>query len=119
MRLLADESVDGPIVARLRLEGHEVDSIAEVSPGLRDEVVLARAWQAGVVLLSCDKDFGELVYRQRLPHAGVLLLRLEGLDEIGKCDLTAQAITERGPELPGAFSVVTPDIIRIRRTPTP
>ena len=118
MKLLADESVDHPIVARLRADGHEVTSIAEESPGIRDEVVLARAWQEGVVLLTGDKDFGELVYRQRLPHAGVLLLRLEGLDEAGKCEAVAQAIAEHGPELPGAFSVSTSDSIRIRRNPT-
>ena len=76
MKLLADESVDGPVIARLRRDGHEVAAIAEDSPGWRDEAVLARAKTEKRVLLTSDKDFGELVYRHRLPHDGVLLLRL-------------------------------------------
>lgn len=56
MRLLADESVDFPIIARLRRDGHEVASIADESPGIRDELVLARAWADGVILLTGDKD---------------------------------------------------------------
>lgn len=70
MKPLADGSVDWPITARLRDDGHDVPSIAEDSPGLADLEVLARAHADGVVLITGDKDFGELVYRQRLPHAG-------------------------------------------------
>lgn len=117
MRLLADESVDGPIVDRLRRDGHAVDAVAEDSPGIGDDEVLARAWAEGVVLISADKDFGELVYRQRRPHAGVLLLRLAGLDEDAKCDLVARVIAERGDDLAGAFSVLAGDELRIRRDP--
>ena len=118
MRLVADESVDGPIVAKLRDDGHEVVSIAEEAPGSRDEAVLNRAWKAGLVLFTSDKDFGELVYRQRLPHAGVLLLRLNGLDEAEKCEAVARAVANRGPDLVGAFSVLSADALRIRRDPS-
>lgn len=117
MKLLADESVDGPIVDRLRADGHDVPAIAEDSPGWRDEGVLARALAEGVVLLTADKDFGELVYRRRLPHAGVLLIRLSGLDEAGKCDAVSQAVAENSEALQGAFSVLTVDALRIRREP--
>ena len=114
MKLLADESVDGPVVARLRAEGHEIVSIAEESPGVRDEAVLARAYQLGVVLVTADKDFGELVYRQQLPHAGVLLVRFAGLDEVTKCDAVAEVVARHASNLPGAFSVLNNDILRIR-----
>ena len=117
MKLLADESVDGPIVTRLRDDGHDVPSIAEDSPGLPDLGVLARAHQEGVVLLTGDKDFGELVYRQRLPHAGVLLLRLAGADEDTKCELVSRAVAEHGSDFPGAFSVLSVDDLRIRKPP--
>lgn len=70
MRLLADESVDGTVVARLRADGHEVAWIAEDAAGSPDDAVLARAFVEGVVLISADKDFGELVYRHRRPHNG-------------------------------------------------
>lgn len=117
MRLLADESVDGPIVDRLRADGHDVPSIGEDAPGLPDEGVLARAFAEGAVLLTQDKDFGELVYRRRLPHAGVLFVGLSGLDETTKCELVSRAVAENGTALPGAFSVLTEDALRIRREP--
>lgn len=115
MNLLADESVDAPIVERLRAAGHAVANITEDSPGVRDEVLLARALSESVVLLTADKDFGELVYRRRLPHAGVLLYRLAGIAEHAKCDIVEQAIADHGASLPGAFSVLTPDSLRVRR----
>ena len=118
MRFLADESVDRPIVDRLRRVGHDVAAIAEESPGLKDDAVLARAWLEGVVLITADKDFGELVYRRRRPHAGVLLLRLAGLGEDEKCDLVARAVAARGDDLPQAFSVLDGDALRIRRDPS-
>lgn len=118
MKILADESVDAPIVLSLRDGGHEVASIAEDSWGLPDEAVLQRAWQEGVLLITADKDFGELVYRQHRQHAGVLLLRLEGLDEATKCELVTRVIAERGQELSGAFSVLSANDLRIRRDPT-
>lgn len=118
MRLLAGESVDGPVVARLRGDGHAVVWIVEEAPGTADEVILARAYAEGVVLVTADKDFGELVYRQRQPHAGVLLLRLSGCDEAAKCDLVSRAVGEQGGKFAGAFSVLTEDELRIRREPS-
>jgi predicted nuclease of predicted toxin-antitoxin system len=58
MRLLADESVDGPVIARVRGDGHEVASVAEDAPGQADDAVLARAYGEGVILVTSDKDFG-------------------------------------------------------------
>ena len=115
MKLLADESVDAPIVAQLRQDGHEVASIAEESPGLKDEAVLDRAYRDGIVCLTADKDFGELVYRQRLPHAGVLLLRLTGLSELAKCEIVSRIVTEHTEELANGFSVLTGNDLRMRR----
>lgn len=119
MNLLADESVDGPVVERLRADGHVVAFVAEESPGIADGDVLDRAYREGVVLLTADKDFGELVYRARRPHAGVLLLRLAGLDEWAKRELVSRTIANHGDDLAGAFSVLDLDALRIRRPPTP
>jgi predicted nuclease of predicted toxin-antitoxin system len=79
MNLVADENIDRGIVERLRRDGHAVVWIAELSPSVSDEDVLHRATSIPAVLLTEDKDFGELVYRRGLSHAGVLLVRLEQL----------------------------------------
>ena len=118
MRLLADESVDGPAVVRLRADGHAVAWVAEDAPLAPDDAVLARAYGEGVILITADKDFGELVYRQRRPHAGVLLLRLAGLEESAKCELVSRAVGEHGVDLAGAFSVLDGNALRIRKDPS-
>ena len=74
MELVADESVDQQIVETLRSNGHTVEAIVETCPGSTDDDVLAMAANVGAVLLTQDKDFGELVYRQGQASAGVLLM---------------------------------------------
>ena len=76
MTFLADEGVDRQIVERLRLDGHEVSYVAEMAPGIMDEVVLRESRDSSSVLITADKDFGELVFRQRQASTGVLLVRL-------------------------------------------
>jgi predicted nuclease of predicted toxin-antitoxin system len=73
---LADESVDRQIVDRLRLDGHQIVYVAEMSPGITDDVVLMESRISASVLITADKDFGELVFRQRRASTGVLLFRL-------------------------------------------
>lgn len=61
MNILADEGIDGPIVTHLRQVGHFVHYVAEMAPGISDEAVLDLANQAAVLLITADKDFGELL----------------------------------------------------------
>jgi predicted nuclease of predicted toxin-antitoxin system len=115
MNLLADESVDRHIVERLRHDGHCVLYIAEMSPSVSDDVVLEQANLEDAVLITADKDFGELVYRQGRIHSGVVLLRLAGLSPMSKAEATSAALRDRGLEIQEAFAVVSPRNIRIRR----
>jgi len=64
MTLVADESVDGLIVRQLRHDGHSVVYIAEVDPSIDDREVLQHSSDAECVLITADKDFGDLVFRQ-------------------------------------------------------
>jgi predicted nuclease of predicted toxin-antitoxin system len=115
MNLVADENIDRQVVERLRRDGHQVDWIAEVSPSATDEEVLRRTVDAKAVLVTEDKDFGELVFRRGLAHSGVILLRLEGLDNVAKAEIVSQALRENEIELPEAFAVVSRDFVRLRR----
>ena len=115
MRLLADEGVEAGIVARLRAEGHDVVYVAELAPGISDDAVLASAVADERLLLTADKDFGELVFRLRRAAHGVLLLRLAGLSQAAKAETVAAALREHGEEMAGAFAVVTPGLVRVRR----
>ena len=115
MNLVADEGVDRQIVDLLRKEGHDVVYVAELSPGIPDAEVLREANERRAVLLTTDKDFGDLVFRQRLVHSGVVLLRVSGLSATDKAELVAAVFKERATEVLGAFSVISPSQVRIRR----
>lgn len=75
MNVLADESVDRPIIERLRQDGHRVAYVAELGAGMPDDVVLSLANQETALLLTADKDLGEMVFRQHLHIYGVVLIR--------------------------------------------
>jgi predicted nuclease of predicted toxin-antitoxin system len=76
LTFLADEGVERQIVERLRVDGREVAYVAEMSPGIMDDVVLMRSQTSASVLITADKDFGELVFRQGQSSTSVLLIRL-------------------------------------------
>ncbi|MBZ0207381.1 MAG: DUF5615 family PIN-like protein [Flavobacteriales bacterium] len=78
MDFIADESVDGHIIRALRSAGHTVQDIHESDLGAHDERVLEIANAGKSVLITEDKDFGDLVFANGSPHSGVLLIRLDG-----------------------------------------
>ena len=116
MTLVADESVDGRIVAGLRTAGHRVVAVAEEARGSADEQVLALAGQQRTILLTADKDFGELVYRRGLPHDGVVLLRQAGLPIAARIEAVVAVLRDHANEIAGSFTVVSPAAARIRRS---
>jgi len=114
MNFVADEGVDAPIVSLLRQEGHQVWYVAEMSPGVPDTAVLHVANQENAIFITADKDFGDLVYRQHQVAQGVILLRLHGLPPEQKASLVVTMIQQHGHELLKAFTVLTPQKVRIR-----
>ena len=114
MKVVADEGVDRQVVDALRREGFSVTYFAEEAPGSADPVVLALAREADVLLLTADKDFGEMVFRQRLASAGVVLLRLHGLPPSSKANVVLAALTAHGSDMFGEFTVISPGLLRIR-----
>jgi predicted nuclease of predicted toxin-antitoxin system len=114
MNFLADEGVDFPVVQRLRSEGHDVFYVAEMAPAISDEEVLAAANEKGALLLTADRDFGELVYRLRRISEGVLLMRLAGLSPARKAEVMSSVVRVHGERLIRAFTVVTPGMVRLR-----
>ena len=115
MNFVADESVDRQIVERLRADGHLVHSVAESAPGAADADVLDLANRESAPLLTADKDFGEIVYRQAHLTSGVVLIRLAGLSAAQKASIVAGELGRHAIDLSGAFVVIRPGIVRIRR----
>ncbi len=119
MKLLADESVDRQIVERLRRYGYDVIYIAEVEPSISDNAVFDRANEKLALLVTEDKDFGEIVFRDgRLSSDGVVLLRLAGLSAEKKAEIVCNAFQKHEGEFANHFSVVSTGSIRIRAKAT-
>jgi predicted nuclease of predicted toxin-antitoxin system len=117
MRFLADENVSRLVVDRLRLAGFDVASVGETISGASDQVVLALATGEGRILLTEDRDFGELVIRQRFGVRGVVLLELDRLSNSAEADAVAAVIATNLDRLPGALMVIEPGRVRIRPLP--
>jgi predicted nuclease of predicted toxin-antitoxin system len=117
MRILADENVPGLVVTTLRGAGHDVLWVKESMGGAKDHEVLARAEQDGRLLVTFDKDFGELAVRTGLPvSSGVVLLRLRGESPEADNARAIAALTSRD-DWTGHFAVVTDDRVRLRALP--
>jgi len=114
MNIVADESVDSGIVEHLRQDGHEVRYVAEMQPGLPDDAVLDLATREESVLLTADKDFGEMVFRLRRFTKGIVLLRLAGLSAARKTAIVATALNRHPADLVEGFTVITPGACRTR-----
>jgi predicted nuclease of predicted toxin-antitoxin system len=114
LRWLADECVDAALVRELRGFGHDVTYVAEQLAGLTDPEVLKQARDAGRLLLTEDKDFGDLVFRSRLAVPGVILLRLSPEGRHLKWGRLRIAIEQFGASLAGRYVVVEETRMRSR-----
>ena len=115
MRFLLDESAEARIAAILTEQGHDVTRIGrDYPPSLPDEDVLALAERERRILITNDKDFGELVFRERHPHAGVVLFRfpLESTAQV-KIHAPEQFLASLLRQL-AQFVVLTPQGSRMR-----
>lgn len=114
MNFLADEGIDKQIVVRLREEGYSVSYVAEMEPGISDDIVLELANKESALLLTSDKDFGNLVFRLKRLTTGVILIRLAGLVSAKKAEIVVSFVKKHSQELVKSFAVITPTGIRIR-----
>jgi len=117
MQLCANENVPGDCVFALRQMGHDVLWIRESAPGARDLTVLAVAQSEDRLLITFDKDFGELVYRLGATASrGVVLFRLPKSSPDFIARRVSQIIESRA-DWSGHFSVVDEYSIRMRLLP--
>jgi len=110
-QIVADESVDFRIVLQLRKIGLDVFSIIESTPSVNDIEVLSIAFQNKALLVTEDKDFGELIFRLRMEHCGVLLVRI--IENDIKINTVVETIKNNFEELKNNFSVIKNETIRI------
>jgi predicted nuclease of predicted toxin-antitoxin system len=114
MRFLADENVARVVAARLRAAGLDVAAIAETAAGASDEQVLAIAVADQRILITEDRDFGELIVRQRMAVGGIVLLELDPLSNDAAAARVVDVVSAHAARLPGNLVVIEPGRVRIR-----
>ncbi len=114
MNLIADESVDAEIISRLRQNGIKVISIAEELPSITDKEVLQIAYKNKDLLITEDKDFGELAYRLKFKHHGILLIRLNDIPRNDRINMAVEIIQKHFKKLEKNFSVLNKTGLRIK-----
>jgi predicted nuclease of predicted toxin-antitoxin system len=115
MRFLVDECT-GPAVARwLEEQGHEVYSVYEKIRGADDEEIIKRAFAEQWIVITNDKDFGEKVYREKYPHRGIILLRLQNDRVAPKIAAIKRVLDHYADRLVDRFVVVTEKTVRFSR----
>ena len=113
MRFVVDAGVGTSVECLLREMGYDSVAVRDIDPHLPDVEVLALARQHTAIVVTMDKDFGDLIFKQRLPHHGVLLLRLEAASGPERATVVRLILTQHAAELPGRFAVFQNDRLRI------
>lgn len=117
MRFLADESCDFAIVRALRKEGLNVLAVSEINPRANDSEVIKLAVRENRILLTEDKDFGQLVFAYRQKALGVIFLRFPASARNEIAQNVVRLVKQQGEKLIGSFVVVQPGRVRIRLNP--
>jgi predicted nuclease of predicted toxin-antitoxin system len=117
LRILAHENVSGTVIRELRKRGHDLVSVKESMRSEKDPVILARAQEEKRLVVTHNKEFGELAFRFGLAaDSGVILIRLAGTGPDADNRRVLEALESR-EDWTGHFSVVTDDRIRMRPLP--
>jgi predicted nuclease of predicted toxin-antitoxin system len=115
MRFLIDVGVGVVIEKYLRGEGYDTKAVREIDPRMEDEEIIRTAVLENRMVVTMDKDFGELVYHSLMVHCGVLLLRLENANGPEKLQVVKHIMKNYGSQIRNCFCVFQNDKFRIRR----
>lgn len=114
MKYLADESLEYPLISFLRENKIDIIAVRDIMRGSTDADILDFAFNNDLLIITSDKDFGELTFRLKRPNCGIILLRLTEVDTTSKGNLLLNAIEKLTPDIKNKFIVIDKLKIRIR-----
>lgn len=112
-KFLCDENIDKSLVKFLRDKEFDIIYIREIQRGMKDVDIIQKAYNEKRILITNDKDFGELVYKLGYKTSGLVLLRLD--EENDYSDYIYEILDEYKEKIENNFVVINPNKIRIRK----
>lgn len=113
MKFIVDECVGPAVAIWLKQENYDVISVFNDMRGATDDIVLQKAFQENRILITADKDFGDMIFRQKDQHVGVVLLRLSDQTTPNKIKVLEWLLENHHQNLLYNFVVVTEKTVRI------
>ena len=113
MKFLVDENLGSSVSKWLRQQGHDVQCIGTDFSGIDDTAVLNKAYQENRILITCDTDFGELVFKYQYAHSGIVLLRMVNMDFDKTLRFLVNVLDQYRDALPNNFVVASDSGIRV------
>lgn len=115
MRFLANEYISSLTVAQLRSAGYEIDHVRELMSGATDEAVIEQAFATKSIVITFDKEYGDLIFRNApSPPLGVVLMRFDPVSVDEVASILALILSDESVQLEGKFTILTRQSIRQR-----
>ena len=113
MRFIVDECTGRKVCDWLKESGHDVLSIYDSCRGIKDLDILEIANRENRIIITDDKDFGDMIFRDKLPHKGIILLRPQDRRSKIKIEILKNILENYSGKLKNHFVVVTEKKLRI------
>jgi predicted nuclease of predicted toxin-antitoxin system len=116
MKFLANENFPFPSIQLLRSNNYSVQSIAEDLPGIKDEKIIEIAVKENLIILTFDKDYGELIFKySSLNPPDVVFFRYKGKDPLFAGMFLVQLLSDNSIAFEKYFTVIDENNIRQRK----
>jgi len=115
LKFLVDVGVGRTVEEYLKQKGYETKTVRDIDPRMDDEKIIRMAVSENRMIVTMDKDFGELVYHFSMKHSGVLLLRLEDAASSEKLKVIKNIMTNYADKIRNCFCVFQNNKFRIRK----
>jgi len=114
LKFLVDVGVSKKVEKWLAENGYDVKAVRDLNPKAKDSEILHLAVAESRMVITMDKDFGELVYNSGMKHSGVLILRLEDANGAQKIEIVKKILSEYAGKIPNKFCVFQNERLRIK-----
>ncbi|MCU0353921.1 MAG: DUF5615 family PIN-like protein [Cytophagales bacterium] len=114
LKFVADVGVGKSVEMYLQKSGYEVIAVRDINPSMPDLDILRLATEEGTMVITMNKDFGELIYSKQEKHHGVLLLRMEEATGAEKVKVVEYILNHFEQEMIGKFCVYQDKKLRIK-----